>query len=106
MKPGPSATRYLRLIDPDKAWTSALPKGLGPRRAGRHGDGGRRPAVRPDLIVGGAAVTSTPQSATDRLVTKIPAVWVIWWLLTRRGYVTAQPYTRPRSPTSVVDYTT
>jgi len=26
--------------------------------------------------------------------------------LTRRGYVTEQPYTRPRSPTSVVDYTT
>ena len=24
------------------------------------GDGGRRPAVGPDLIVGGAAVTSTP----------------------------------------------
>jgi len=30
MKPGPSATRYLLLIDPDEAWTSALPKGLGP----------------------------------------------------------------------------
>ena len=113
---GRSKSEVARDYDVSRYWVQRLCKRYADQGAGAFEPRSRRPRHNP-RAVGAAlegkivrlrktldkagydagAATIAAHLARDRSVPKVPAVSTIWRILTRRGFVVAQPQKRPRS---------